>query len=155
TQAGTFFTTLDAAQESLQRMRASYNWVSIWARQWAPHYLFLFAICLGAAARLRKELGSDLRFFAIGLPLIGILSIPISYIGLEKMKLALLPQLQPMRALLFITFMAALLAAIAACAAVRIGRYWEAILWLALAYAIPTNNRILDLPAWNRITAVL
>jgi hypothetical protein len=154
-QAGTFFTTLDAAQESLQRMRASYNWVSIWARQWVAHYIFLCAMVMVAVARLRKAIGPDLRFFAIGLPLIGIASLPISYIGLEKMKLALLPQFQPMRGLLFITLMAALLAAIAACVAVREGRNWEAIPWLAMAYLIPTNIRVPELPSANRILVIL
>src|SRR5207237_1457391 len=73
----------------------------------------------------------------------------------EKMKLAFLPQFQPMRALLFVTVMAVTLAAIAACAAVRENRYWEAIPWLALAYLIPVNIRVLQLPAANRILVVL
>src|SRR5580765_5548585 len=36
-QAVTFFRRLDPAQESLQRMRASYNWISVWGKQWLPH----------------------------------------------------------------------------------------------------------------------
>ena len=84
---------------------------------------------------------------AIGLPLLGILSMPASYLLLERMKLAVVPQFQPMRAVLFITVMAALLAAIAACVAVRAGRFGEAVLWLLLAYLIPTNNRVLELPS--------
>jgi Domain of unknown function (DUF6798) len=154
-QVQTFLARLDPSQESLQRMRASYNWISIWAPLWLLHYVFLYAVTLVGVTRLRNELSPSLRFFAHGLPLIGILSVPVSYLMLEQMKLALTPQLQPMRALLFITVMAALLAGIAACVAVREHRYWEAMVWLILAYLIPANNRVLELPSPNRVVVVL
>ena len=153
-QVQTFFARLDPQQESLQRMRASYNWISIWAPQWTAHYLFLYGATIAALARLRKTLTPEMRWFAIGLPLLGILSMPASYLLLERMKLAVVPQFQPMRAVLFITVMAALLAAIAACVAVRAGRFGEAVLWLLLAYLIPTNNRVLELPSLNRVLVV-
>lgn len=155
TQAITFFSRLDSAQETLQRFRASYVWISIWASQWLPHYAFLYAVTLVAVARLWKALTPDLRFFAIGLPLIGMLSVPISYLTLEKMKLAVIPQFQPLRALLFVTVMAALLSAIAACVAVQRSRYWEAIPWLIVAYLIPVNTNTIQLPPANRILVVL
>ena len=153
--AMTFFTRLDPAQESLQRLRASYVWISLWASQWLPNYVFLYAVTLLAVARLWKVLTPELRYFAIGLPLIGMLSIPISYLTLEKMKLAVIPQLQPLRALLFVTVMAALLAAIAGCVAVQRNRYWEAIPWFLVAYLIPTNTNTMQLPSANRILVVL
>jgi hypothetical protein len=155
TQAMTFFTRLDGAQESVQRLRASYVWISFWASQWLPHYVFLYAITLLAIARLKKELTPELRFFAIGLPLVGMLSIPISYLTLEKTKLAVIPQFQPLRALLFITVMAALLAAIAGCVAVQRHRYWEALPWFVVAYLIPVNTNTMQLPPANRILVVL
>jgi hypothetical protein len=155
TQAVTFFSRLDPAQESIQRLRASYVWISIWALQWLPHYVFLYAVTLAAAARLWKTITPELRFFAVGLPLVGMLSVPISYLTLEKMKLALIPQFQPLRALLFVTVMAALLAAIAACVAVRRRHYREAIPWLVLAYLIPVNPNTMQLPPANRIFVVL
>src|SRR5437879_8560054 len=34
---------LDPQQMQLQRMRAGYNWISFWWRQWIWHYLILFA----------------------------------------------------------------------------------------------------------------
>ena len=154
-QVQTFLARLDPQQESLQRMRASYVWISIWAPLWMLHYVFLYAVTLVGVSRLRNVLSPDLRFFAIGLPLVGMLSFPVSYLMLEKMKLALTPQLQPLRAVLFITVTAALLAGIAACVAVRENRYWEAIPWLALAYLIPANNRVSELPSPNRILLVL
>jgi hypothetical protein len=154
-QVQTFLARLDPPQESLQRMRASYNWISIWAPLWLLHYIFLYAVTLVGVARLRNTLSPDLRLFAIGLPLVGILSVPVSYLMLEKMKLALTSQFQPMRALLFITVMATLLACIAACVAVREKRHWEAMVWLILAYLIPANNRVLEVPSPNRIVVVL
>src|SRR5262249_13149611 len=119
------------------------------------HYVFLYTVTLLGVARLRNTLSPELRFFAIGLPLIGILSVPVSYLMLEKMKLALAPQFQPLRALLFITVIAGLLPAIAARVAGREKRYWEAIPWLLLAYLIPANNRVAALPPANRILVVL
>jgi hypothetical protein len=154
-QLQTFLARLDPQQESLQRMRASYVWISIWAPLWMLHYVFLYAVTLVGVVRLRNALSPDLRFFAIGLPLIGMLSFPVSYLMLEKMKLAVTPQLQPLRAVLFVTVTAALLAGIAACVAVRERRYWEAIPWLILAYLIPANNRVSELPSPNRILVVV
>jgi hypothetical protein len=83
------------------------------------------------------------------------LSVPISYLTLEKMKLAVIPQIQPLRALLFVTVLAALLAAIAACLAVQRRRYWEAIPWFIVAYLIPVNTNTMQLPPANRILVVL
>ena len=99
------------AMESLQRMRAPYSWISEWWRAWLPHYLVMYAASLLAYARVRKQTPPDLRFFLIGLPLVGILSVPVSYVLLEKVKWVLLPQVQPMRALLFVTVVAQISAA--------------------------------------------
>src|SRR5262249_2997481 len=93
-QVETFLSRLDPNQESLQRMRASYNWISVWARAWLGHYLFLYAVTLAATVRLRNRLSPEMRLFALGLPLIGILSLPLSWLMLEKMRLALTAQLQ-------------------------------------------------------------
>src|SRR5579864_5535487 len=38
-----FFTRLTPQQEQLQQMRTSYNWISIWWKQWLAHYLILYA----------------------------------------------------------------------------------------------------------------
>lgn len=153
-QAASFFSRVEPAQEALQRMRASYNWISIWWPLWIPHYAILYAATLVALARAGKSIPVDLRPFAIGLPLIGVLSPAASYLLLEKMKLGLLPQLQPMRNLLFVTVMAALLSVIAAWLALTRGRMWESALWLALAYLIPVNTRVTQAPSLNRIAVI-
>jgi hypothetical protein len=65
-----------------------------------------------------------------------------------------MPQLQPMRALLFVSVMTALLAALAACVSIQKSRYVEAALWLAVAYFIPMNLNIARWPPGNRVAAI-
>ncbi len=81
-----FFSRLDPHQEELQRMRASYNWISIWWRDRLPNYLILYAATVLAYCRVRNDVPRALRFFLIGLPLIGVASVPASYLLLEKMR---------------------------------------------------------------------
>jgi hypothetical protein len=150
-----FFTRLDPAQEELQRMRASYNWVSIWWKQWLRHYAILYCVTVLAYWRIRKYVPRGLRFFLIGLPLIGMVSIPVSYLLLEKMRWALIPQIQPTRSLLFVTAFAMLLGAVAACRAIESKGYLEAFAWLVVAYLPPVNRLVDQWPSWNRVGVVL
>src|SRR5579872_3182950 len=85
-----FLSRLDPAQEQLQRMRASYNWISLWWRQYLGHYVLVYLAGALACRRLQKEISPSLRFFAIGLPLLGLLSVPASYLLLERMRWALI-----------------------------------------------------------------
>ncbi len=149
-----FFTRLDPHLEELQRLRTSYNWLSLWWKQWVGHYLVLYAAAMIACWRLRKDLPQALRYFLIGLPLLGILSLPASYLLLEKMHWALIPEVQPVRALLFVTAFAMILGAVAAAKAVAAQRYAEALAWLVLAF-LPPANREVAWPTWNRLGAVL
>jgi len=148
-EAQLFFARIPPWMEALQRLRAPYAWISEWWRDWLPHYLVLYAASLAAYARLRKRTPLDLRFFLIGLPLAGILSVPVSYLFLEKMKWVLLPQLQPMRALLFVTVIAEFSAAAAGIVASQARRYLEAFAWFALVYLAPLNTSVTVMPSWN------
>jgi len=150
-----FFTRLDALQERLQRMRASYVWISMWWRNWWSHYLLLYAATLIGYWRIRKKCPFDLRVFLVGLPIVGVLSMPLSYYLLEKQKWALIPQFQPMRALLFVAILAVFSAAAAGCGAAQERRWAEAIPWFLLAYLVPTNTRVLEFPSWNRAGLVI
>jgi hypothetical protein len=152
--AQVFFSRLTPAIESLQRMRAPYSWISEWWRDWLPHYLVLYAASLLACLRLRRRVPPDLRIFLLGLPLVGILSVPVSWVLLERMNWALLPQFQPMRALLFVTVIAQFSAAAAGILAVQSRRYLEAFAWLALAYLVPVNANVTWMPSWNRALLV-
>lgn len=139
-----FFSRIDASLERLQRLRASYNWISMWSPVWIRHYIFLWLVSAAAFWRLRKWASQDLRFFLAGLPVVGLLSVPASYLLLEKLKWSLVPQVQPMRALLFVTALALILAAAAAAKAAERARYFESVLWLILALAIPVHTRVMQ-----------
>jgi hypothetical protein len=152
-EAQLFFSRIAPSMETLQRLRAPYSWISEWWRDWLPHYLILYTASLGAYMRLRKRALPGLRFFLIGLPLVGILSVPASCVLLEKIKWVLLPQVQPMRALLFVTVIAEFSVAAAGIVAAQARRYPEAFAWFALVYLVPLNTSVTVLPSWNRALA--
>jgi uncharacterized membrane protein len=140
-----FFGRLSPALERIQRLRASYNWISLWQPLWIHQYLFLWALSLAAFWRVRKYVTQDLRFFALGLPLIGMLAMPASYLLLERIKWVIVPQIQPARAVLFVVVFAEILATVAAIKAAGERRYWESILWLVPVFAVPANARVLQI----------
>jgi hypothetical protein len=119
------FAPLVPGQEALQRMRAAYVYVSTWPWTTVVRHLAVFAVLVAACVRMR-------RTWWLVLPAIGVLTMPLSWLSLEHWKWGLVPQIQPMRALLFGTLALQL---IAACAAFRAKARWEAALWLVLAVA--------------------
>jgi len=141
-EAQTFFIRLTPDLERLQRMRASYNWISD-AHAWPPalmaHYAILFGILLAAFMRLRREMGFELRLFLLGLPIIGMLSLPASWLLLDQWRWALIPQFQPLRCILFVTLFAQFLTAVAGVRAAVRRQPFEAIAWFALAYLPPVQ----------------
>ena len=154
-EAQAFFTSVTPLMEKLQRWRAPYVWISIWWKDLLPQYLLLCAIAVAAYWRLRRQMTPELRFFQIGLLAVGMLSMPLSWLFLEQWKWALMPQFQPLRALLFVTLCAIFSAACAGCAAVKGRRYMEAIAWFAAAYLVPVNTSITSLPDWRRAAVVV
>ena len=147
-----FLAQADQEWERLLRSRAPYNWVSIWLTPgsnilgwWLTHYLLLWGLTLIACWRLWRYAATDLKFFLIGMPLLGMLSVPVSYICLDRLKWVFIPQAQPARALLFAVAFAVLLGAVAAVRAMEQQRYWETALWLLAVFAVPMQNRVLEL----------
>jgi hypothetical protein len=132
-----FFFRITPELERLQRMRASYNWVSMWwSAEWWKH--LLAALVVGAGFwKIRKLCPSGATAFLVGLPIFGMLSVPLSYLLLEKLKWGLIPQVQPARTLLFVTGMAVLLAAICGCMAVKRQAWMEAGGWFLIAVGPP------------------
>jgi hypothetical protein len=129
-----FFAVLSPEHAELQRLRASYNWISLWFGRYAWFYFAAWAAALAAYWRVREALPRSLKVLFLGLPAIGMLTMPASYLLLEKAGWALMPQLQPMRALLFTVLIALILASIAAFRT----RFWpERIAWLALVAYTP------------------
>ncbi len=148
------FRRVEPLEESLQRMRASYVWVSNWAPAWMPHYAILCAALGLALSRIRSHITPELRLFAAAMPLIGIASVPVSYLMLERAGLSLMPQFQPTRALLFVAVMTAFAAAAAGCWAVTGRRHIEAVAWFAIAYAIPARVKFSAPPTWKMAAVV-
>lgn len=132
-----FWATLTPEHERLQRMRASYNWVSLWPASYLAQYAVLAGVASLACWRLRDALPARLKPYLWGLIWIGPLTIPASWLLLEQMKWALMPQIQPMRALLYTASLAAILAALAA---LHARRWTERIPWLALVCFLPLTG---------------
>jgi len=141
-EAQTFFARLTPDLERLQRMRASYNWISD-AHAWPPallaHYAILCGILLAVFLRLRREMSFELRLFSLGLPIFGVLSLPVSWLLLDHWRWAIIPQFQPMRCILFVTLFAQFLTAAAGVRAALRRQPFEAIAWFALAYLPPVQ----------------
>lgn len=150
-----FFGRVDQELERLQRMRAPYNWPSMWEPKWFLHYALLWSASLLAFWRVRKSVSQDARFFLLGLPLIGALSVPVTWLLLEQWKWIVMPQMQPARALLFVTVIAGFLAVVAAVKACEQRRWWECVLWFALVFAIPTSTYVPGLVSGPAIRTAL
>jgi hypothetical protein len=116
---------IDPALEALQRMRASYNWVGMWAGKWMWFYVVLWIAGLTAWWRVRGDFTRETSLFLLSLPAIGIVSVPLSYLLLEQKKWILMPQFQPGRYLLFVTLFAMMLGCVAAIRAAERRRYIE------------------------------
>jgi hypothetical protein len=143
--AAPFLSRIDPELEQLQQMRARYAWVSLWISEWIGHYVFLWGVSIAALLRLRKVIPDGLRFFMAGLPLAGMLSLPVSCLLLDQWKWALMPKFQPARAVLFVSALAAVLAIVAGLRAARSKRFPEALMWGILAFAIPIQDRVSEL----------
>jgi hypothetical protein len=141
------FGRIDPALEALQRMRASYNWVSIWFANWKNHYALLSLAVAAALWRVRDRISRPLLLMLGGLPLIGAISIPLSYLLLEKAKWVLTPQFQPARYVLFITLMASLLCTTAGVIAAERRRWIEGFMFFTIAFAIPMDPKITNVLA--------
>lgn len=137
-----FFFRIDPEFESLQRMRASYNWVGNWAGTLVWQYLFCWVAGLVAYWRVRPRAG---REFLLALPVIGLLSVPVSYVLLDQLKWGFIPQFQPARALLFVTMSALILCAAAAVRAAQARSLFEAATWFAIVFALPMQGQIQNL----------
>lgn len=150
-----FLGRLTPLQEQLQRMRTAYTWISTWHAAWTVHYCLLFATVVAGLARLRRSISLELELFLLGLPLVGMLSMPISWLLLEKAKWVLVPQVQPLRVLLFVTVAAQFLSAVAGVRAVLGRRLAEAFAWFALAYLLPLQPVLTEGLMWRPVLTAL
>ncbi len=145
------FSAISPALEELQRLRGSYNFLSIWGALWSTHWLFVFGVAIAAWRQLRSVTPPFVSTMALGLTVFGGLMIPLSYLLLEQAKWSLLPQWQPMRALLFVTMFAILGAALNGIRAAQTGSTWASWPWFAIAFGLTSQLTLVRLP-WQAIT---
>lgn len=150
-----FFGEVSASMATLQHYRASHAWVSLWAGRDIWQYLVIWICGLWATARIWPAMNRQTRWLFVLLPLLGIISVPASYLLLEQLRWSLIPQVQPARSLLFTVAMASLACSIAGIRAALHRRNWEALLWLMLVFALPLQVRVLDLIQVSDITNLL
>lgn len=144
-EAQRLFGRIDPQMIDVQKFRTKYIWVSMWGVKDIWHYSFL-AICgLWATVRIWARLNGAMRWFFVGLPLVGLLSMGVSYLLLEKASWTLIPEFQPARALVFTVAIASLACSLAGILAAQSGKLREAFLWFVVVFAIPISTRILDL----------
>jgi hypothetical protein len=111
--------------------------------------LILSGILLAAFARIRREIPRDLGIVLLGLPALGLISMPLSWLLLERWGWALIPPVQPMRALLFVTLFMQFLTSAAGIHALTKRRPWESVGWFALAYLLPQHAVITSPISWR------
>ncbi|MBI5282249.1 MAG: hypothetical protein HY858_11255 [Candidatus Solibacter usitatus] len=158
TERQVWFGRIDESLEKIQRLRGAYNWISQWPKPWLWQYPVLLGIVAAAWLRLRGAMTAEARFFALALPLFGMLTVPAQYLMLDVGKWILIPQFQPARAVLYITTFAVMLGVAAAWRAAAGGRRAEAAAWLVPVFAIPANGLVVQLWTdlnWRRMALVL
>jgi hypothetical protein len=137
-----FYGKLTPAEEQLQRMRVAYVWITAWPPARIVHWLIVVAIALFAGRR---------QSLLIALAIVGVATMPLSYLLLDRMKWALIPQIQPMRALLFTALAMQFLAAVAA---VKSKRWWQAAAWFFAAYILTVQPVLTEPWAWKPVAVV-
>src|SRR5581483_9048158 len=137
-----FLWRISPAVESIQRYRAAYNWIGTWGWRTVVQYVLLWAIAMAAYKRIRPQRGA---LFLVGLPLLGLLSIPFSWIALDELKWGFIPQFQPARAALFVTLFAIVLSAAAGIRAALASRYLESAAWFLAVFIPPMQPRMFDM----------
>ena len=142
-----FLGTLAPAQEASQRMRASYSYVSTWWGDWAWQYEFFAAVAIAALWRVRAA--REQWIWLGGLVVAGLLSVPLSWLFLDRLHLSVITQIQPARALLFVTGTAVLMAAVAALKASEKRRHVEAAAWFLFCLLVPVHAVFFEWPGWR------
>ncbi|MFL6353826.1 MAG: hypothetical protein ACJ74Z_18530 [Bryobacteraceae bacterium] len=140
-----FFGNLSNKVAFIQHYVASDAWVSLWAGRDIWQYLFIWVCGVWATARIWSTLNRQMRWLFVLLPLIGIISLPVSYLLLERMRMSLIPQIGPARALVYTAALTSLACSIAGIRAALRRNNSEALLWFVVVFALPVNVRILDL----------
>ena len=136
------FTVIDPEWEQIIRMRTAYDWILQWRSGSVLVFIVCAAVSLAALWRIREHTTITQRLVLAGFPLIGLVSLAVSYVLLDLCKWALMAQVQPARAVLFCVVFAQINCALAGFAAARTNCWTEALLWFVpvfLLTVIPAN----------------
>jgi hypothetical protein len=145
TDSPNLFGTLSKRVMALQHFRTKWSWVSLWAPSDMWHYGAICILGLWATSRIWPEIRREIRVFFICLPLWGIVAVPVSYLMLGQLHLAIAPQFQLTQALLYTVALAMIAGGLAAVRAAQKRRIGESIGWFLVVLALPVNTRIFDL----------
>jgi hypothetical protein len=138
------FDKLGTIQKQIQNARDSYVFVSRWFPAWAVTYFLLWGISIAAVVRMWPDTAGS-RFYLLGMPAFGMFSIPLSYLITERLNLNLGPQMQPARALLYVTLFAIIGGTAAGLKAAGARRFVEAFVWFFIAIGTAIQIKFLDL----------
>lgn len=140
TESISFFRTLDPFQLDLQKRYMGLSYVEEWDIKRVLDCLSECAVAAAAFWRLRDRLQSPLREWLGGLGVIGVLSVPFSWIVADRLHWAMAGPWDPMRALAFVTLLAALLSGACGVFAAEKRIWWEAAVWFGIVISLPVKE---------------
>jgi hypothetical protein len=142
-----FLATIDPEWEKLQRMRAAYNWLGMWKPWFIQEFLLHGALAGAALWRISRHLSVRARFYAISMTIIGLLSLPLAYILLERYKWLLMVQVQPARSVLYTVLFSLIASTAAGLFALRERRtWWDAPVWFFPPLLVAIHRFFMDWP---------
>ncbi len=145
-EAQPLFSLIDAKHRTIQQTRASYNWISLWPTRYWLQFFVTGSLAIAAFYRIRTLLPDQVQPYFRFIPVIGLATMPLSWLLLEQLGWALLPQIQPMRALLYCHLFCQWLGAIAAAQEIKQGKWLRAFAWMIVPLSLSLRGDILDLP---------
>ncbi len=108
------FTRLPPVVEAIQRLRTPGLWITAWEGRDLLFYTALSLLVLWALIYQWRTLPSALRWLLLGLPVAGVVSVPLSIILLGGLHLRFIPLLDPATTLLFTALPGAVACVVAA-----------------------------------------
>jgi hypothetical protein len=145
-EAQPFFSLIEPNHRAIMQARAAYNWISLWPPRHWLQFLLTGALALAAFYRTRHLLPGTIQPYFQFLPLIGLATMPLSYLLLEQLNWALFPQIQPMRALLYCHLLCQLLGTLAAWQELKDNKPLRAFAWLIVPLTLSLRGDFLQLP---------
>ena len=148
-----FLAVIDPLWEQVIRMRTAYDWIDQWPAGSVLAFVLYCTVSLWALWRIRDRTTVTQRIVLGGFPLLGVASIPVSWVLLDVWKWALIAQVQPARAALFTIVFAQINCGLAGLIAVRDRRWFEGLLWFVPVFLPPVMPQVTE-ATLARIAAV-